>query len=123
MTSKQNILSGAIFGFLSVAIGAFAAHGLHLEGYAQSVFETGVRYQFYHALALIGVGVLGLLKQSWIPTKIGWFWTVGIVLFSGSLYGIVLLDQKKLGVITPLGGICFLIGWLMLIASVAKSKE
>lgn len=111
---------GAIFGFLSVAIGAFAAHGLKLEGYAQSVFETGVRYQFYHALALM---VIGFGKQTWFDNKVGLFWTVGIFIFSGSLYGIVLLDEKRLGMITPLGGICFLVGWMMLILRIYKSKD
>lgn len=123
MNPRQTILSGAVFGFLSVVIGAFAAHGLHLEGYEQGVFETGVRYQFYHALALILVGTLALHQQSWVYAKIAWFWTIGIVLFSGSLYGIVLLEQKKLGMITPLGGICFLVGWLMLIVGLCRSKE
>lgn len=105
----------AILGGLSVAGGAFASHALQAQLTERSleVFGTGVRYQMYHALALLTVGILGLTAKQAVPwlTAAGWAFIVGIVLFSGSLYLISLANIKAVGPITPLGGLAFLIGW------------
>ena len=105
----------AILGGLSVAGGAFASHALQerLAERALEVFGTGIRYQMYHALALLAVGVmLGTAKQAvpWLNAA-GWAFILGIVLFSGSLYLISLAGIKAVGPITPLGGVAFLVGW------------
>lgn len=106
-------LAGALAG-LAVGLGAFAAHGMkaHFDAAALTTFETGVRYQMYHALALGLCGALG--SCGWRTQKAAVAFVLGIVLFSGSLYGLVWLDAKWLGPITPLGGAAFLIGWLLL---------
>ncbi len=105
----------ALLGGLSVAGGAFASHALQerLAERSLEVFGTGVRYQMYHALALLAVAVLlGSAKQSvpWLTVS-GWAFIVGTLLFSGSLYLISLAGIKAVGPITPLGGLAFLVGW------------
>ena len=112
---KVFLLLGAIFGGLSVASGAFASHALKAQLSARSleIFETGARYQMYHALALIAVAILLQLldgNQS-ILTTAGSAFTVGILLFSGSLYALSLSGIGWLGAITPIGGVAFLVGW------------
>ncbi|WP_020207740.1 DUF423 domain-containing protein [Gilvimarinus chinensis] len=119
------ITIAAAFGFISVALGAFAAHGLKgkLAPNLLAAFETATQYQMYHALALLAVGLL--IKHqpsSWLTTT-GWLFVAGTVLFSGSLYGLALTGIRLLGPITPIGGACFLTGWLCLfIASVKLIK-
>jgi uncharacterized membrane protein YgdD (TMEM256/DUF423 family) len=100
---------GAISAFIAVALGAFGAHGLRntLEPRMLEVFEVGVRYQMYHALALVAVGTVSNANLA------GWFFLAGTVLFSGSLYGLALTGARFFGPITPLGGLCFLVGWAM----------
>ena len=107
----------ALSGFLAVALGAFAAHVLknQLSAESLSTFHTGVNYQMYHALALFALGVL--IKQQ--PntsglTLSGLAFILGSLLFSGSLYAIALGAPHIFGIITPVGGLCFLIGWLSL---------
>jgi uncharacterized membrane protein YgdD (TMEM256/DUF423 family) len=117
------LIIGVVFSFLSVAIGAFAAHGLKLEGYGQSVFETGVRYQFYHALALILVGTLSLQKPAWVPNLVPALFVFGIIVFSGSLYVLALTGIKWLGAITPIGGVCFLLGWFVLFVKLVRNES
>ncbi|MGP1382291.1 MAG: DUF423 domain-containing protein [Thainema sp.] len=100
---------------IAVAAGAFAAHALKskLSENALEIFETGARYQMYHALGLLLIGILLLLVptgQTWI-TVAGFAFLAGIVLFSGSLYGLSLTGMKWLGPITPLGGVAFMVGW------------
>jgi uncharacterized membrane protein YgdD (TMEM256/DUF423 family) len=97
-----------------VAFGAFGAHALksRLEPAMLKTFEVGVRYQMYHALALIAVGLLAHRDSS--VSRAGWFFAVGTVLFSGSLYGLSLTGLRFFGPITPIGGVCFLSGWAML---------
>ncbi len=99
--------------FLAVAIGAFGAHGLKSRVPADMlvVFETGVRYHVYHALALFLVAWLAEKNISPTINYAGWAFAVGIFLFSGSLYALVLTGVRALGAITPLGGLSFLIGW------------
>lgn len=110
---------GAVNGLLSVAAGAFAAHGLRgkLEPRMLEVFETAARYQMYHGLALLAVAWLSAQAPSAIATSAGWCLLIGIVLFSGSLYAMTLTGVTKLGAITPIGGMLFLVGWALLMAA------
>jgi len=112
MDHKTLVGLGAINGALAVAAGAFAAHVLRgrLETHAIEIFETGARYQMYHALAMI----LAALVATSGARIAGWLFQAGIVLFSGSLYALALTDLKVLGAITPIGGLLFLGGWAWL---------
>ncbi len=107
---------GSIGGFLAVALGAFGAHALRqrLSPEMLSVFETGVRYQFYHALALFAVAWLGERHPGSLVQASGWAFTLGIVIFSGSLYLLSATGTRWLGAITPIGGLAFLLGWVLL---------
>jgi uncharacterized membrane protein YgdD (TMEM256/DUF423 family) len=110
------LLLGAIFGFLGVGLGAFGAHGLRgrLSPEMLAVFETGVRYQMYHALALILTAIAMARFSGWLVPTAGWCFVAGILLFSGSLYALALSGVTVLGAITPLGGLAFLAGWAFL---------
>ena len=116
-------VAGAVSAFIAVAAGAFGAHGLkgRLDAEMLSVFEVGVRYQMYHAFAL----VLAAWRQTrWPGTLVatgGWFFIVGTILFSGSLYLLSLTGVRWLGAITPLGGLAFLAGWLCLAVAFWKA--
>jgi uncharacterized membrane protein YgdD (TMEM256/DUF423 family) len=114
--SKLFLAIGAIAGGVSVALGAFAAHGLQSRVTPErlATFQTGARYQMYHALALLVVGWLYSVKPCWQASLAGWLFCGGILVFSGSLYLLVLTDTRVLGAITPLGGLCFIAGWGML---------
>jgi uncharacterized membrane protein YgdD (TMEM256/DUF423 family) len=108
---------GSISAFLAVAAGAFGAHALKTRVTPELllVYETGIRYQLIHALALLAVGLAAVHRPAgrWaIP--VGLF-TAGTVLFSGSLYALALSGVRWLGAVTPLGGVCFLVGWLAVI--------
>lgn len=107
---------GAVAGFVGVALGAFGAHALRARLSADhlAVFETGVRYQLVHALALVLVGVLIGRRPARLTTAAGWCFTVGIVIFSGSLYVLSITGTTAVGVVTPLGGLFFLAGWACL---------
>jgi uncharacterized membrane protein YgdD (TMEM256/DUF423 family) len=109
MTPEFWLQAGAVGMFLAVALGAFAAHGLkaRLSPEMLTVFETGVRYHVYHALALLALGAARG------PEKAGWCFIAGIVVFSGSLYVLALTGEKRLGMITPIGGLLFLAGWVL----------
>ena len=110
------LLIGAVAAFLGVALGAFGAHALRARLSPQSleVFETGVRYQMYHALALLIVAIALVRLDGWIVRTAGWLFTAGIVLFSGSLYLVALSGVRTFGAITPIGGVAFLAGWALL---------
>ena len=111
------LLLGSLAGFLGVGLGAFGAHGLktRLSAEMLAVFETGVRYQMYHALALLVVSAaIGHLGSARLLAGAGWLFVAGIVLFSGSLYALALTGVSTLGAITPLGGLAFLGGWACL---------
>lgn len=108
------IAFAALSGFLAVALGAFGAHGLkdHLPADLLAVWQTAVQYQFWHTLALLGIGILltqGLSARS--LTVSGWLFIAGIALFSGSLYLLCLTGQRWLGAITPIGGVLWLVAW------------
>ena len=112
------LLFGAVAAGLAVAAGAFGAHAL--EGRVPpdrlNVFETAVRYQMYHALALLFVGwTAQTLEGGAALTGAGWCFMIGILIFSGSLYLLVLTDTGWLGAVTPLGGVAFLTGWGLLV--------
>ncbi len=116
---------GGLLGGLSVMLGAFGAHLLKARLTEQSLatFQTGVLYQFIHSLALILVGLLSMHFADEHKKKIerpGWFFAAGMVLFSGSLYSLALGGPRWLGPVTPLGGLCFMIGWFMLAFSLPK---
>jgi uncharacterized membrane protein YgdD (TMEM256/DUF423 family) len=110
------VLIGALAGVVGVGLGAFGAHGLRgrLSPEMLAVFETGVRYHMYHALALVATAALmGRLDGRFISAA-GWLFTAGIVLFSGSLYVLALTGVGIFGAITPIGGLAFLAGWACL---------
>ncbi len=107
---------GALSGFLGVAAGAFGAHALRarLPADLLAVFETGARYQMYHALALLAVAWAAGRWTGPLVAWAGWLFVAGTLLFSGSRYLLALSGVRWLGAITPLGGVCFLAGWLCL---------
>ncbi|MEB2649954.1 MULTISPECIES: DUF423 domain-containing protein [Pseudomonas] len=110
------LMLAAFFGFTGVALGAFAAHGLknRMTPEYLTIFHTGVTYQLVHTLALFGVALLATQITGRLVTWAGVSFTVGIVLFSGSLYLLTTTGISKLGIITPFGGLAFLIGWVCL---------
>jgi uncharacterized membrane protein YgdD (TMEM256/DUF423 family) len=123
---RKFLMLGSANAFLAVALGAFGAHVLkeRLSSDMLAVFQTGVQYQMYHALALILVAILS--KQ--LPNNLafgwsGWLFFVGIVLFSGSLYALSLSGVTILGAITPLGGLAFLAGWFKLVWGAYKQSK
>ena len=116
---KLWLVAGAISGFLSVALGAFAAHGLQSRvGPAEiAVFETGARYQMYHALALLAVAWVAAQGGGTWATVAGWAFVIGTILFSGTLYYLGLTGSRALVMVTPVGGLAFLVGWAALAAA------
>ncbi len=124
--AKIFLMAGAAFGGLSVAAGAFASHALkaQLSEKSQQIFETGTKYQMYHALALILVSLLLSRAEGGegLLTLAGYAFIAGIVLFSGSLYGLSLTEIKWFGPITPLGGVAFLVGWGCIAIAALKSS-
>ena len=133
---------GAVFGGLAVGLGAFAAHSLDRHfadkyaGLERNVagervplarkflndFKTGAEYQMYHSLALVAVGLLAERRNSRCIAVAGWAFVVGIILFSGSLYVLTLTGITKWGMVTPLGGVAFLVGWTALAIASVTSK-
>lgn len=127
---KPALILGFIFAGLSVIIGAFAAHGLKpmMEISQQQTFETGVRYQMYHSFALILLGLLSAhIQQSNYISYASLFFALGIICFSGSLYALSLLQMngivglKGVGIITPIGGVFFILGWVYSLLAVIKN--
>jgi uncharacterized membrane protein YgdD (TMEM256/DUF423 family) len=120
---KLFIILGALNAFLSVALGAFGAHGLEgkLPPKYLETWKTGVTYQMFHATGLLIIGVLlGKLPANALLNWSGWLMFVGILLFSGSLYVLSVTQISKLGAITPLGGVAFLAAWVLLIVATVK---
>lgn len=124
---KSSIISGAIHGFIAVALGAFGAHALEdiLDDYSTGIWETAIQYQMLHAVALLVVGILmskavfGQTKQLKIAMIC---FNLGIVFFSGSLFILALTGIGILGAITPIGGVLFLAGWILIIISTMNQK-
>jgi uncharacterized membrane protein YgdD (TMEM256/DUF423 family) len=113
---------GSLSAGIAVAAGAFGAHALRarLSPADLATFETGARYQMYHALALLAVA---WAVQQWpgaLPRAAGWLFVAGTVVFSGSLYALVLSGQRWLGAVTPIGGVAFLAGWACLLAAALR---
>lgn len=126
--NKTFIIASALIGALTVALGAFGAHALkeRLNEYTLGIFETAVRYQFYHVFALM---IAGILYQQFGNTYMLWsgrLFIGGIILFCGSLYALTFFlannndSLKWLGAITPMGGLCFIAGWIFLAIAVIK---
>ncbi len=105
------VMAGAMLGFLGVALGAFGAHALQerLTEPDLAIFETAVRYQLVHAVALLALA--GLEGRGYALSITAWSFTAGVLIFSGSLYLLVLTGQRWMGAITPLGGVAMLVGW------------
>ncbi len=123
MNARTTLMLGSVFGLLGVAIGAFGAHALKpilIESGRLDTFELAVRYQFYHAFALIATGIV----MNQLPIKFlnyaSLFFTGGIIFFSGSLYLLCFTGLGVLGAITPIGGILLIFGWICLLISIAK---
>jgi len=113
--------AGALLGALAVVLGAFGAHALrsHLEQRDLEIFETAVRYQMYHAFALIAAAWL-LSREVPYAGHAAWAFIVGVAIFSGSLYLMVATGQRWLGAITPIGGVAMIIGWCLLALATSK---
>lgn len=128
---RDFLKAGVLIGALSVALGAFAAHSLKesVSDYAVSIFETGVRYQFYHAFALLASGIFYKEFQNKFIKWSGKLFITGIILFSGSLYMLTFIKAAVkpgynwVGAITPIGGLCFIAGWLCLFFGVLKKTN
>ena len=126
MTYRLILQLAALLGALTVAIGAFGAHALRplLEAHGRAdTFETAVRYQFYHTLALLAVGVLATARPELRGAlgTVALLWLAGIVLFSGSIYGLCFTSFRWFGPITPLGGVLLIAGWVRLLLAVGKA--
>ncbi len=130
--NKTALTAGIFFAALSVIIGAFGAHALKqaLEAAQQQVvFETAVRYQMYHSFALIATGILAHFFANKRIRLAAWFFIIGILLFSGSLYTMIALKIEGqvglggLGILTPIGGVFFVLGWIWLLIAVLKKES
>jgi len=125
-TKNLFVLAG-IFGALAVAIGAFGAHALKpmlTEAGRLDTFETAVKYHFFHVLALLAIAILHLHLHYRQLLYAGYFFLLGTVLFSGSLYIIsVWPGLSSLGIVTPFGGLCFIAGWLFLVVAVVRNPS
>ena len=123
MNSVKTLKIAAFFGFLSVLIGAFGAHGLEdvlILNQRLDTYKTAVNYQFYHSLALMLVGILMMSKPSKYLIRSAKMFVLGILLFSGSLYLLSLTNYTLIGVVTPIGGLFFIFGWLALYKSISN---
>jgi uncharacterized membrane protein YgdD (TMEM256/DUF423 family) len=113
---------GSIMMALSVALGAFGAHALksHLDAYALGIYNTGVSYQFYHALGLLAVAFISHVSENSKVRLAGYIMFISTIIFSGSLYILAITGIKWLGAITPIGGTGFIIAWILLAISLKK---
>lgn len=123
-SSRTFFTLGSLFALLGVAAGAFGAHFLKalLTADMLAVYETAIRYQMYHAFALLAVGWASHQYRAACLRLAGWMFVLGILLFSGSLYAVSLSGVRWLGAVTPLGGIAFLAGWGLLAAAAYKQR-
>lgn len=127
--NKTILITGAVLGLISIILGAFGVHGLKslISVEMQHTFETGVRYQMYHALLLLFIGGTALITAKY-KTVIFYFTVIGVVLFSGSIYGLSTnelssFDFKTLGFVTPIGGFLLILSWGFLIINFLKAKK
>lgn len=126
MNVKYTLAAGTILGLLGVALGAFGAHALKailLESRRTETFELAVRYQFYHTFALLATGIIQQIFSIPVLKYASLLFFSGILLFSGSLYALCFTDLSNLALITPLGGILLLAGWLLLFYGVLQVKS
>lgn len=121
---RRWIILGALSAAIAVLTGAFAAHGLrgHLDPAGLAIWETASRYQMFHALALVAVGIASQWLRGRILNAAGVCFVLGSLLFCGSLYALVLTGVRGLGAITPLGGVAFIAGWLCLAWAAIRSR-
>lgn len=126
---KKMVLTASFLAGITIALGAFGAHGLKniVDASALNTFETGIRYQMYHCLAILVLGLAPSISEK-IKRTVFWFFIVGIVFFSGSIYllalnTVLLFDATKFGFITPIGGLLFIIGWFWLAYSLLTLKK
>jgi uncharacterized membrane protein YgdD (TMEM256/DUF423 family) len=122
MSARLILILATVSGFVTVALGAFGAHGLkgRIDPSLLTVFHTGVDYQGLHTLALLGCGLWALQRPGKGPGAAAWAFLAGILLFSGSLYLMAITGQRWLGAITPVGGVAFLVGWVTLTVTAAR---
>ncbi len=129
--NKRAISAGVIFAGLAVIFGAFGAHTLkekfQMPADQLAIFDTGVRYQFYHSFALLISGMLAASFPARQVKQAATFFIIGIVLFSGSLYAMTMLHTGgaglgPVGILTPIGGLFFIIGWILLLIGILKQK-
>ena len=126
MKTAHVIMSGAVLGGLSVILGAFGAHALTqiFDAAQLAIWETAVRYQMYHALALLGIAVLAQVRPGVWLFRAAICMLVGVCLFSGSLYVLLFSGIRLIGIITPVGGVCLIAGWLSLcIGAYQQAKD
>jgi uncharacterized membrane protein YgdD (TMEM256/DUF423 family) len=118
------VATGASFGAVAVALGAFGAHGLKARVPPEDVaiFETAARYHLIHALAIVAAAWAVERFPGQMAQAAGWLFAAGIVLFSGSLYALVLTGTRILGAITPIGGLLFIAGWIALAAAALRAR-
>ena len=124
MNGKLFLIAGSLLGFLGVAAGAFGAHALKtkLSQEMFQIFEVGIRYHMYHALALLAVAWVSTQYSQNLIQAAGWFFILGVVIFSGSLYILSLSGIKMWGAVTPIGGLLLLAGWSSLALGVWKGQ-
>lgn len=123
MTAKVILIIAGVFGAIAVGLGAFGAHGLEATLTANGrldTYETAVKYQFYHTLALLLLGILMLNLSHDYFSWAAWSFLIGMVIFSGSLYTLSLTNITWLGAITPIGGVGLILGWVFLILGVVR---
>lgn len=120
--SRICIAIGAVLGLIGVITGALGAHALEETlGDKLASYETAVRYQMYHALAFIVLGVMAARAELRGLTIIAWFWALGVLLFSGSIY-LLVLTPLKVGIVTPIGGLLMIVGWAILLVSALRKN-
>jgi uncharacterized membrane protein YgdD (TMEM256/DUF423 family) len=133
MNSRMPMIAGLIFAGLAVALGAFGAHALEsripiwypepdVAERMKAVWETGVRYEMYHAFALVMLGIWGERHER-RTTFIALLFIVGILLFSGCLYALVLTNMRSLGRVVPIGGLAFILGWILWLMAVMRKSQ
>jgi len=127
--NKKILISGSILGLLAIILGAFAAHGLEnsITNDAMETFQTGVRYQMYHAIVLLFVGTTQYITNT-TKKKLYYLILIGVILFSGSIYGLATnelssFNFKTIGFVTPIGGLFLIISWLLMLIDFIKIKS